>query len=213
MAQLRRFDECYKRDRYWSERLFETCRGDWGRRGFLASGRFLESCQTSAEGDPRTAACATLWKAVLSPDYLDRIPRRYMVEAGKTLEDDAWKADEGPYDLAVYGSNSFFRSFAGATSAGLEVQVDYNVKGDTIHMQLRNAGKQPVEVKIVANAYRTDGPQTVSVAPNATNEQSWKLTDSGNWYDFTVSVSGFERRFAGRMENGKNLLSDPAMAT
>ena len=36
---------------------------------------------------------------------------------------------------------------------------------------------------------------------------------NGNWYDFTVSAAGFERRFAGRMENGGNLISDPVMVT
>ena len=35
------------------------------------------------------------------------------------------------------------------------------------------------------------------------------------WYDFTVrveGVDGFMRRFAGRLENGKEGVSDPAMA-
>jgi hypothetical protein len=29
----------------------------------------------------------------------------------------------------------------------------------------------------------------------------------------TMSAAGFERRFVGRVENGRNLISDPVMAT
>jgi len=59
----------------------------------------------------------------------------------------------------------------------------------------------------------SNGPWTVLVAPKAIARQSWKVSESGNWYDFTISAPGFERRFAGRMENGGNLISDPAMGT
>jgi phospholipase C len=37
------------------------------------------------------------------------------------------------------------------------------------------------------------------------------LEESSNWYDFTVQSTGFERRFAGRMETGEHSRSDPAM--
>jgi len=46
-------------------------------------------------------------------------------------------------------------------------------------------------------------------------EHHWPLQESGNWYDFTVTEaeSGFERRFAGRLETGQHGVTDPAMAT
>jgi phospholipase C len=53
----------------------------------------------------------------------------------------------------------------------------------------------------------------VAVAPNASAQKTWPISDSGNWYDLTISANGIERRFAGRMENGQNLTSDPAMAS
>jgi phospholipase C len=40
----------------------------------------------------------------------------------------------------------------------------------------------------------------------------WNLEKSGNWYDFTVLSANFERRFSGRVESGKDSISDPAMA-
>ncbi len=148
--------------------------------------------------------------------HLDRIPRRYTVEAGKTLEDTAWNAEaDGSYDLDVYSTNGFVRTFKGnvkkAGAAALNLQVAYQVKGSTVQAQLHNLGTTPIEFRIVANAYRVDGPWKVRAGPKATAVQSWKISDSGNWYDFTVYAPGFERRFAGRMENGGNLISDPAM--
>ncbi|MNT56221.1 Non-hemolytic phospholipase C precursor [compost metagenome] len=63
-------------------------------------------------------------------------------------------------------------------------------------------------------AYRDDGPWAATVEPGQTGELSWAVSDSGQWYDFAVACEGyaaFQRRFAGRMETGKDLISDPAM--
>ena len=51
---------------------------------------------------------------------------------------------------------------------------------------------------MTANAYRADGPWTLTVPAGGSAEQRWSIANSGNWYDFTVSgVLNFERRFAG----------------
>ncbi|MCY1188628.1 Non-hemolytic phospholipase C [compost metagenome] len=76
---------------------------------------------------------------------------------------------------------------------------------------MHNVGTAPVTVTITANAYRDDGPWTLEIAPGDTAVNVWQLAGSGNWYDFSVQAPGFERRFAGRMENGRDSISDPAM--
>jgi phospholipase C len=41
------------------------------------------------------------------------------------------------------------------------------------------------------------------------------LAGTSGWHDFRVTVEGFpkfEQRFAGRIENGKESISDPAMS-
>jgi phospholipase C len=57
--------------------------------------------------------------------HLDRIPKRYTVEAGKTLSD-VWEAaaNGGKYDLSVYAPNGFRRDITGDT-AGAEIDVQY----------------------------------------------------------------------------------------
>ncbi|HSB97930.1 MAG TPA: phospholipase domain-containing protein, partial [Spongiibacteraceae bacterium] len=152
--------------------------------------------------------------------HLDRIPRRYTVEAGKSLADE-WNtaADSDNYDLQVYAANGFFRSFKGNTSdsrANPEVVVSYDAQRGEVQLQIKNTGIDSFEITINPNAYRNDGPWALKIKPGKTANKSWALKASGNWYDFTVQCpgsSGFERRFAGRVESGKPGISDPAMAT
>jgi phospholipase C len=42
---------------------------------------------------------------------------------------------------------------------------------------------------------------------------SLSLQTTSNWYDFTASAASFTRRFAGRMETGKDGVSNPVFAT
>lgn len=153
---------------------------------------------------------------VYDKKHLDLIPRRYTVEPGKMLED-AWDApaDGGDYDLWVYSTNGFVRTFGGntATGARLETQVCYDVRQGAVYAKVANGGAAAASVTLQANAYRTDGPWTLDVPAGKVAEQHWALADSGNWYDFTVTADGVERRFAGRVETGEHTVSDPAMAT
>ncbi|HYG43598.1 MAG TPA: phospholipase C, phosphocholine-specific, partial [Bordetella sp.] len=153
---------------------------------------------------------------VYDKNHLDLIPRRYTVEAGKMLEDD-WDApaDGGDYDLWVYSTNGFVRTFSGnsGTGAKVEAQVCYDVQEGSVYAKVANNGAAAARVTLQANAYRTDGPWTLDVPAGQVAEQHWVLADSGNWYDFTLEADGLARRFAGRVETGSHTVSDPAMAT
>nr|WP_232073447.1 phospholipase C, phosphocholine-specific [Variovorax sp. RA8] len=152
--------------------------------------------------------------------HLDRIPRRYTVEAGKTLSD-TWNAgasDSGKYELWVYGPNGFVRTFEGdalfhdTAAFQPEVQVGYQAHSGHLYLRVRNNGKQRGRVTITANAYNKHGPWTMDIKPGDIETQHWNLQTSGDWYDFTVSADNFERRFAGRVESARPGVSDPAMA-
>jgi phospholipase C len=148
--------------------------------------------------------------------HLDREPRRYTVEAGKHLTG-AWDVtgDAGRYDLWVLGPNGFHRHVAGrvgAHSADPEIAVDY-ARGD-LEITLRNRGVEPCRFIVTANAYFAGDRETVVVAPGRERELHRSLRRSGRWYDFSVEVdgvAGFLRRFAGRVETGRDSLSDPAL--
>ena len=153
---------------------------------------------------------------------LDRTPRRYMVEAGKTLSDtwDAVRDNFGKYDLWVLGPNGFHRHFKGdlnrlgSTQAAPEVRVCYDITNGNVYVDLMNKGAQSAVFTVTPMAYLSDGPWTVSVAAAASAERHWELKDSGQWYDFAVTCSSdpaYYRRFAGRVETGQHTISDPAM--
>jgi phospholipase C len=154
---------------------------------------------------------------------IKRLPRRYMVQPGKTL-DDAWNAatdNSGSYDLWVLGPNGFHRHFKGdlnmlrASDAPLpEVRVCYDITNGNVYLSMTNTGKNTARFTIRSKAYREDGPWVATVAGGATAEQHWELAGSGRWYDFEVSCDAdmnYSRRFAGRVETGKPSVSDPAM--
>ena len=153
---------------------------------------------------------------------LDRTPRRYMVEAGKTLSDtwDAVRDNFGKYDLWVLGPNGFHRHFKGdlnrlgSTQAAPEVRVCYDIANGNVYVDLMNKGAQSAVFTVTPMAYLSDGPWTVSVAAAASAERHWELKASGQWYDFAVTCNSdpaYYRRFAGRVETGQHTISDPAM--
>jgi phospholipase C len=149
--------------------------------------------------------------------HLDRIPRRYTVEAGKELRD-VWDtaADGGFYDLWVLAPNGFHRHYTGSVApehAGFEVKVGYDRHSAHLHVQLLNDGAKEVHYVLKPNAYSTRAhPGRV----RAHDEAALKidLESTRNWYDFTLTVEGlsrYSRRFAGRLEDGRDGVSDPAM--
>jgi phospholipase C len=146
---------------------------------------------------------------------LDKIPRRYTVEAGKSLQDE-WDlaAFSGAYDLEVYGPNGYFHKFSGNLNhIEPEVRLQYDHSKGGISILLRNNARVPINATIKANAYDYPGFDPVQLAAGKKMSLPVSLTKSSNWYDFTISTAdGFLHRFAGRVETGRQSISDPAMA-
>ena len=149
---------------------------------------------------------------------LDAIPRRYMVEAGKQL-DDVWNASNGLYDLWVLGPNGFHRGFAGdlVKSAQIdalpEVRVCVEECDPKLYLKVRNDAAKTAKLTVKANAYLPNKTWNIETA-STEKELNWNMSDFGGWYDFTVTIEGdstFKRRFAGRIETGKDSFSDPYM--
>ena len=147
----------------------------------------------------------------------------YAVSAGDTLTDqwplDAFKNDA--YHLRVYGPNGFFREFMGdANDPQIDVECQYqnsrllkNKLTGNIELKIINAGKNPFTVVIIDNAYKNN-PVTKKLAPSGEETIVLDLKKSSGWYDFSVAVkenSAFAKRYAGRVETGKETISDPFM--
>ncbi len=146
--------------------------------------------------------------------HLDRIPRRYTVEAGRSLSD-MWSLEEdaGAYDLWILAPNGFLRELGGVASpsrSALSATLAYDAHHRAVRLTVRNDASRPAVVAVQPNAYRNDGPWSFGIAPQARVVRSYPLRASSDWYDLSVSAEGFRRRFAGRMETGRHGWSDPA---
>jgi len=147
---------------------------------------------------------------------LDRIPRRYTVEATKSLADE-WEVSEtnGAYHLEVYGPNGYFHKFEGNIgNAEPEIELEYDHQKGDISIHLQNGSRTPLHIEIEANAYEYEKFDPISLAAGKRLKKYIRLDKSSNWYDFTVkTTNGFSHRFAGRVETGRAGISDPAMCT
>lgn len=148
---------------------------------------------------------------------LEAIPRRYMVEAGKQL-DDIWSVHDGRYDLWVLGPNGFHRSFQGNLHSKLyseslpEIRICVEECEPKIYLKLRSDGQKTAKLVIQANAYLNKSWHIET--RTAETELLLDMSEWYGWYDFTVSLENepeFKRRFAGRIETGKDSYSDPFM--
>ncbi|MCO5234714.1 MAG: phospholipase C, phosphocholine-specific [Chitinophagaceae bacterium] len=151
----------------------------------------------------------------------DLAPRNYAVKAGDQLID-SWTLNAGgDYHLQVYGPNGFFREFTGnAKDPALDAELEYqrsltNKRSLTgnVEIRLRNTGKQKLTVEITDNSYKGK-PQAKVINAGAQATVTVDLGSSSGWYDLSVKVkglSGFEKRYAGRVETGKVGITDPLM--
>jgi phospholipase C len=92
-----------------------------------------------------------------------------------------------------------------------EVKMESDPTNLNIRLIATNHGPSEVTLVLRANAYRTDGPWTLTLPPGRRLVCVRSVAESYGWYDFTVTGEAFERRFAGRMESGAPSFSDPAV--
>jgi phospholipase C len=145
---------------------------------------------------------------VYDKNHLEKLPRRFTVEAGKELSG-TWTSGDS-YDLWVLGPNGFHRHVCGRYGSVNKpaVQLDYGVAEGSIIATLGNHGSTELTLTISADIF--------VIAPGAVLKHSWPIAVAGNWYDIIVRLQGdpgYLRRFAGRMETGKDSISDPMMGT
>ncbi|EZQ01061.1 phosphocholine-specific phospholipase C [Acinetobacter sp. Ver3] len=152
---------------------------------------------------------------------LNAIPRRFMVEAGKQLED-VWELVDDQYDLWVLGPNGYHRAFKGNLHHQIErdhlpeIRICYEACQPKIILKIRHDGAEAVEMMVKDNAYYNQKMWTVKTQSNEA-ELHLDLTESWGWYDFNVVIAqqqreqAYERRFAGRIETGQHTCTDPMM--
>lgn len=151
------------------------------------------------------------------PNMKTVAPRTWTIATG-TAASDSLPIVGSSYFFSLTGPNGFVRTFSGAagTAAGLRAWVTYDltVSPAAVIVNLANDGASAVAFNVSDNVYGVGGV-TGSLAAGASKALPFDMSSVGNWYDFTAalgSAGDFARRFMGRMETGKDTISDPAMA-
>lgn len=144
----------------------------------------------------------------------------FAVAAGEQLQYDIALdgLEAGRYHFALLGPNGFYRELKGNSKEDwLHIECRYApglYKGmRQLQLLVTNKSAQAKQIVIKDNCY---GQKDIvkTIAANAEASVLLNLEKSYGWYDFTILVKGaplFERKYAGRVENGKSTISDPAM--
>jgi len=163
-------------------------------------------------------------------------PRNYAVEGGKSLSDTIPLPEGERYAFLLHSVNGFVREFTGVTKGGSAdgLGLSFELNADTNKVVVKaDASKlaNDVVIDIIDNAYGLGAAQ-ISLKKGEADQLEIDVSASSNWYDFTVGVgddvtdrgdgtglrpsmgasADVARRFMGRLENGKDGTSDPAMA-
>lgn len=152
----------------------------------------------------------------------DVVIRSYAVKAGDVIKDvfEPHGADR-VHHLKVYGPNGFFREFRTSFNAILSL-VDFqcayekdkknNLTGNVV-ITIVNNSTGYLDFKLVDNAYHQPS-KSKKIAAGDSAQFRFDLAKSYGWYDISVELKGhpeFLSRFAGRVETGRDSVSDPAM--
>jgi phospholipase C len=120
------------------------------------------------------------------------------------------KAADGAYNIAIHGPNGYYQKLVSRGGVEpLKIKISYSAKSNLL-IYIESISSKSKEI-IVQNAY-TKRNQTVSLKPYKSTTIEINTQDFGRWYDVTLKVEGWQRQYAGRMENGKPSISDPLMA-
>ncbi len=145
--------------------------------------------------------------------------RDYAVTAGDTVTD-SWNENtfsNGEYHARLHGPNGFYREFRGDGRSTVRITAVAEQKNGkltgSLLMSIRNTGAQTVEVALLDRSYNA-APQSRKIPGMTSADVIVDLHASSGWYDISVTASGmnFEHRYAGRIEVGRDSITDPAMA-
>jgi phospholipase C len=142
---------------------------------------------------------------------LDNIPYRYTVAANSKIDADITSFFiNGKYDLWILGPNGFNRTFVGNNlHDDFAANIEFAANARVAKLKVKNLKSSTIDI-IFDNSVYLNTQQTVKIGGNGAKEFSLDIGKFGNWYDVTLKSGDTVKRFAGRYENGRDLISDPA---
>jgi phospholipase C len=144
--------------------------------------------------------------------HLDRLPRRYAVEAHKSLTDRWALGSQDAFDLLVLGPNGFMRAFTGNGTGSLpRLVARYDNEGKALTLSLANPDAEAIDLTVGEDRYGVNQAQSFRLSDGKPARLRWSVGASHGWYDFALAAKGGIMRLAGRVENGEHGVSDPLL--
>ncbi len=135
-------------------------------------------------------------------------PRSYTVQPGKRLSDQ-WGTARAAVTMLRCTAERVLPALR-RKGPGLEISARYDASGLKLSLEVRNAGSAQVNVS-VKDRYASKGT-SFKLRPGARHTLEHSLKRTHGWYDLTLTTAGgFEARYAGHVENGKESITDPGM--
>jgi phospholipase C len=148
--------------------------------------------------------------------------RSYAVAAGDRLSD-AWALRESAYHLRVHGPNGFYREFRGtADDPAVEVTLkparsNGTLTGGVVLRLINRDAQRPYTIHLEGVSYGSKFRDTQLGAAGTKTGQAEIVIGPGDnhgWHDLRVTIAEapqFEKRYAGRVETGRESITDPVM--
>ncbi|MRG48260.1 phospholipase C, phosphocholine-specific [Chitinophaga sp. SYP-B3965] len=143
----------------------------------------------------------------------------FAVKAGENLGY-SWPVAQfadSKYHLRLHGPNGFYREFTGNDhDPSMEVSCEYvRDKSGSLVIKIRNtSSSDALKITVKDNSYKQADVQHI-IGKGSSKDIFLELGKNHNWYDFSIKVNGFaafEKRYAGRVENGVEGFSDPLLS-
>jgi len=139
----------------------------------------------------------------------------FATSAGREV-DHSWALDdfEGDgYALAIHGPNGFYRYLAGDKSQlPIAIAQSYDLEREEIVLEMTN--NTDTALKLPFLDHYAKKRQEIRISPSAVKTVRLGTSASHRWYDLEIALKdfgGFSRRYAGRLENGRDGITDPMM--
>jgi len=118
------------------------------------------------------------------------------------------------YALAIHGPNGYYRYLGGQKSMlPLAIHQAYSLQAEEIIFEVEN--KTDDSLKLLLFDHYSHKQKEIKIGANAHKTIKIGTKSSHRWYDLEIKAMGFDdfsRRYAGRLENGKDGITDPLMA-
>lgn len=138
----------------------------------------------------------------------------FATSAGRQV-DYAWDINQfsgDKYAFAVHGPNGFYRFFAGQKVGNpLHINQSYDLQNESFILEIGNL--EDYSLKVLIFDYYSNKRQSVVLNGKENKRIILSTKKQSRWYDIEVTITSraYMRRYCGRIENGKDSITDPIM--